>query len=62
MAAKLKPCKTENRRHTWEHIGNKTVRRETMHSIELSRKGVYRCVTCCAVKYGEAREQAHVTV
>ena len=57
MVNKIKPCLTESRRHTWEHVGNKTVRRETMRSIELSRKGVYRCITCAAVKYGDARTQ-----
>lgn len=62
MTEKLKPCKAESRRHTWKHIGNKTVRRETMQCIEFTRKGIYKCATCGSVKYGEAREQAHVTV
>lgn len=60
MTAKLKPCKAENGRHKWEHIGNKTVRCETRRGIELSRKGIYRCPVFLAVKYGEPREQAHV--
>lgn len=60
MTAKLKPCKAENGKHKWEHIGNKTLRRETQSGIELRRKGIYRCPACLAVKYGEPREQAHV--
>lgn len=61
MAAKVKPCVAKSRRHTWEHLGNKIVKRETMNSVELSKKGVYRCVTCGAKKYGNYQPEQEAT-
>lgn len=56
MAAKLEPCMTENRKHTWEWLRNFDRKTITMNSrgtsIHVACKGLYRCVTCAARKEG----------
>jgi hypothetical protein len=49
---KPKAC-TEGPRHKWEFKRNKTVRRQSAHSISFSEVGIYRCV-CGEIKYGAA--------
>lgn len=48
----MNPCLSESRRHTWEHVHDIELRRQHRTSIEFRMIGVYRCVTCLAVKRG----------
>lgn len=59
MAAKIKACAAESGRHTWKHLGNKTAKRETLNSVEFSKKGVYRCATCGVKKLGAYRPEPY---
>lgn len=49
-------CTSDNGRHKWDWIRNKTITAGKFGaglSIRLSRKGVYRCAICDAEKTGE---------
>lgn len=54
---KLRPCSSATFKHTWSWVKNKVTRTETLHTIHLVQRGVYRCATCKAAKFGPARVQ-----
>lgn len=62
MTTKAKPCLSESRRHTWEWQRNTTVSSMSASArgatVHMSRKGIYRCVTCAATKYGQPQQPA----
>lgn len=55
---KLSPCTSATFKHTWSWVKNTLTRTETLHTIQLTERGVYRCATCRAVKFGPMRMEA----
>lgn len=47
----MKKC-TVGTRHKWNFVKNVEVRTQTLHTIRISLKGVYKC-ECGAKKYAE---------
>lgn len=52
----LKPCSSPNQRHTWEWRRNTTTRTQTLSTVHLTWRGVYRCASCAQTKFGQPRE------
>ena len=47
----MKPC-TVGKRHKWAFVKNTVTRSETLRSVSLTTRGVYKC-ECGAKKYGQ---------
>jgi hypothetical protein len=50
MSLKVQPC-TKGKRHKWVFVKNVTTKTQTLRSISITRRGVYRCA-CGERKYG----------
>lgn len=49
----MKKC-TAGPRHKWEFMNNVTIRHQTLNTVQLSYRGLYKC-TCGERKYGMAQ-------
>lgn len=52
----LKPCNSPTGRHAWEWRRNANTRTQTLRTVTLTWRGVYRCATCAQTKFGQPRE------
>lgn len=49
----MKQC-SNGARHKWEFVRNVTIKRQTLRTIELSNRGLYKCA-CGETKIGSYR-------
>lgn len=52
----MKKC-TIGKRHKWDFVKNVTLERRSFNSIQISKRGLYKC-ECGAEKYDEMKRNA----
>ena len=54
MAAPKQPACTSGPKHKWEWVKDVTLRKETMYTVRLSARGLYKC-QCGATRQGASK-------